>query len=144
MMPDNIVIERMRPEDVPAVVELHRLLMPITISAAQGESRCRNILANKDHTILVARKGGEVIGTATAVCCHALTEDFLVIEDVVVQDGLTGCGIGGMLMDAADDFAREKGCSYAILVSSGFRRDAHRFYEKHGYEEDVRGFRKSY
>ena len=143
-MTGNITIEKMRPEDVHAVVELHRLLMPIAITGAQAAERYRNILANDDHAILVARAGGEVIGTATAVCCHALTEDFLAIEDVVVQTGLTGRGVGAMLMAAADDFAREKGCSYAILVSSGFRKDAHRFYEKQGYEEDVRGFRKSY
>ena len=33
-------------------------------------------------------------------------------------------------------------CDYIILVSSGFRHDAHRFYEAVGYTEDVRGFRK--
>ena len=143
-MPDSITIEKMRPEDIPAVAELQRLLLPIDLTDAQILARYEKILSNDDYRILVARKNGEVIGTATAVCCRALAEDFLVIEDVVVQTGLTGQGIGGMLMDAADDFARSKGCAYAILVSSGFRKDAHRFYEKHGYEEDVRGFRKGY
>jgi len=42
------------------------------------------------------------------------------------------------------EFAKEKGCGYAILVSSGFREGAHRFYEAMGYTEDVRGFRKYY
>lgn len=143
-MSHNITIEKMRPEDVPAVVDLQRLLMPIELTDAQITARYEKILANDDYALLIARMDGAPVATATAICCHALAEDFLAIEDVVVKDGLTGQGIGGMLMDAADDFARSKGCAYAILVSSGFRKDAHRFYEKHGYEEDVRGFRKSY
>ena len=51
--------------------------------------------------------------------------------------------VGGM-PEAVDAFAKEKNCAYAILVSSGFRTDAHRFYYNHGFNEDVKGFRKIY
>ena len=43
-----------------------------------------------------------------------------------------------------DEFALKNQCEYALLVSSGFRKGAHRFYEAVGYTDDVRGFRKYY
>ena len=62
----------------------------------------------------------------------------------MVKPGRTGQGIGSRIMEAVDAFAKEKNCAYAILVSSGFRTDAHRFYYNHGFTDDVRGFRKVY
>jgi hypothetical protein len=49
-----------------------------------------------------------------------------------------------MLMEEMDRFAAEKNCMYSILISSGFRQDAHRFYENCGFVDSVRGFRKVY
>ena len=47
-----------------------------------------------------------------------------------------------MLFDKIETYAKEQQCVYSILVSSGFRKEAHLFYEKIGYTEDVKGFRK--
>ena len=46
-------------------------------------------------------------------------------------------------MKEIDNFAIDKVCVYAIVVSSGFRKFSHIFYEKVGFDEDVVGFRKS-
>ncbi|NOW53756.1 GNAT superfamily N-acetyltransferase [Clostridium saccharobutylicum] len=69
---------------------------------------------------------------------------FLVIEDVVVKEGLRGKGIGRKLMESLDEFAKTKECAYAILVSSDYRKNAHKFYENSGFTDSVRGFRKVY
>ena len=85
-----------------------------------------------------------VLGTVSVLCSRTLSGRFAVMEDVVVAENCRGRGIGTALLEAADSFARSRGCGYAIVVSSGFRKDAHRFYEKQGYTEDVWGFRKGY
>ena len=141
---EHLVIEKMKLEDLPQVVELHRTILPYEITEEGAMERYHRLLDNEDYCILAAKEGAQVLGTVTLICCHALADNFLVLEDFVVRPGLTGKGIGSRIMDAADAFAREHDCAYAILVSSGFRTDAHRFYHNHGFTDDVRGFRKVY
>jgi GNAT superfamily N-acetyltransferase len=53
---------------------------------------------------------------------------------MVVDEGVRGRGIGSALVRAAEQALQAKGC-YIVEVTSHLRRaDAHRFYEKLGYE----------
>lgn len=141
---EGLVIEELNPAQLPQVVELHRTILPYEITLEQAEPRYRQMLKDPNCQVLCAREGDQVLGTVTLLCCKALSDNFLVLEDFVVKPGRTGTGIGGRIMEAVDAFARETHCAYAILVSSGFRTDAHRFYHNHGFTDDVRGFRKVY
>ena len=141
---EGLVIGTMTPEQLPQVVELHRTILPYDLTLETARSRYIQIQNDPGCRVLCAAEGEEVLGTVTLICCKALSDNFLVLEDFVVRPGMTGKGIGGKIMEAVDAFAREKNCAYAILVSSGFRTDAHRFYHTHGFTDDVRGFRKVY
>lgn len=141
---EGLVIGTMTPEQLPQVVELHRTILPFDFTLEQAQRRYEQILNDPNCRVLCAVEGDVVLGTVTLICCKALSDNFMVLEDFVVRPGLTGKGIGGQIMAAADAFAGENNCAYAILVSSGFRTDAHRFYHAHGFADDVRGFRKVY
>ena len=43
-----------------------------------------------------------------------------------------------------DKYASLKNCTYAIVVSSSYRKNAHKFYENIGFRDEVVGFRKLY
>lgn len=92
----------------------------------------------------VAKEKGEIVGSALGICCSVFGESVLVVEDVIVRSDQRGKGVGRMLMEALDQFAKEKGCAYSFLVSSDFRTGAHSFYESIGYTDGVVGFRKIY
>lgn len=139
-----MTIEKLTLADLPQAVELQKTILPYDLTVEQAQEHYRRIMAREDYCVLAAREDGVLLGTVTLVCCQALADHFLVLEDFVVRPGLTGRGIGSRIMAAADQFAAEHNCAYAILVSSGFRKDAHRFYERHGFTDDVRGFRKVY
>ena len=141
---EGLIIGTLTPEQLPQVVELHRTILPFEFSLKQAEDRLPELLEREDYRIFCASEGDEVLGTVTTICCKALSDNFLVLEDFVVKPGRTGKGIGSRIMEAVDAFAKEKNCAYAILVSSGFRTDAHRFYYNHGFNDDVKGFRKVY
>ena len=141
---EGLVIGTLTPEQLPQVVELHRTILPFEFDLEQAQARLPELLEREDYRIFCASEGDEVLGTVTTICCKALSDNFLVLEDFVVKPGRTGKGIGSRIMEAVDAFAKEKNCAYAILVSSGFRTDAHRFYYNHGFTDDVRGFRKVY
>lgn len=137
-----MIIEKLRPQDVFQTVALQQTIVPYPIYPEKAAAFYESMQHQTDSRVLVAREGAEILGTVSGFCCRGLAGDFLVIEDLIVREDLRGGGIGTKLMAAIDDFGRERGCGYAILVSSGFRKQAHRFYEKIGYTEDVRGFRK--
>lgn len=139
-----MVIEQAKVEDFEQVWALQTSIAPIGRTKEAAKTALQAIIKNPDCFLAVAREGEEILGTVTGVCCHIMLGSFLAIEDMVVREDCRGTGIGGQLMAAMDEFALERGCLYAILVSSGFRKEAHRFYEKHGFVEEVRGFRKGY
>lgn len=139
-----MIIEKMRPEHTLQVLALQQTLVPFELSASHAQSVYENLYHDTDYYLAVAREDDTILGTATGIICHGLGGNFLVIEDFVVKESLRGKGIGTKLMQKLDEFAISRNCIYAILVSSGFRKNAHRFYEKCGFHDDVRGFRKNY
>ena len=139
-----VVIEQAKPEYFEQVWELQASIAPLGREKQEANAILQAMLDSEDHFLAVAREGDKILGTVTGVCCHILLSSFLAIEDMVVREEYRGMGIGKQLMEAMDEFAVRRGCLYGILVSSGFRKEAHKFYEKQGFEEEVRGFRKGY
>lgn len=87
-----------------------------------------------DSTVLVAEHGGELVGLCTAY----LELDSIRfgqrcwVEDLAVDPARRSQGIGGMLLDAAENWARDRGASHFELDTSLAREDAQRFYERRG------------
>jgi predicted N-acetyltransferase YhbS len=139
-----MIIEKLKEEDIPDLLELYKDLVPFEIFHEKSVETYKEMLIDENYLLLSAKENGKVIGSVLGICCKSLTVPFLVVEDVIVKDGLRGKGIGRKLMESLDEFAQEKQCAYAILVSSDFRKEAHKFYESIGYKDGVRGFRKIY
>lgn len=137
-----MIIEKLRQEDVLRTVALQQQIVPYHIDPHAAAALYETMQHREDCCVLIAREGDAIIGTVSGFCCHGLAGSFLAIEDLIVREDLRGSGIGKKLMAAIDDYGRSQGCCYALLVSSGFRKQAHHFYETIGYTEDVRGFRK--
>lgn len=139
-----MIMEKLKIEDLSGVLELHKTLIPFEISFDRSIDIYREMLMDENYFLLVAKDDNKVIGSALGICCKCLAVSFLVIEDVIVKDEVRGKGVGKKMMESLDEFAKRKHCAYAILVSSAFRKEAHRFYEKAGFIDGVRGFRKVY
>lgn len=54
------------------------------------------------------------------------------LQDLVVRDDRRGQRIGGQLIRASANWAREHGCTHLELASGAGRVDAHRFYRAQG------------
>jgi GNAT superfamily N-acetyltransferase len=55
------------------------------------------------------------------------------LQDMVVDETRRSEGIGGLMMAAAESWARARGLTHIELSSNIGRVDAHRFYERHGF-----------
>ena len=64
-----------------------------------------------------------------------ITGKFGRIVALVVDDTARRRGVGTMLMTAVEDRARSAGCLFMEVTSSQHRRQAHLFYERHGYRD---------
>jgi len=54
------------------------------------------------------------------------------LQDLVVRREWRARGVGKQLLDAATEWARERGCTHLELGSGIGRIDAHRFYLREG------------
>lgn len=81
-------------------------------------------------TMVVARKGSEVVGVAAV----ELYADGALLRSVVVDPSVQGQGLGHRLSDAALSIARERGTRTAFLLTT----TAEKFFPKLGFEPIVR------
>ena len=56
------------------------------------------------------------------------------VEGLVVEDEYRSNGIGRLLLDAAESWARQRGCTSLRLLSNIIRERAHQFYQRAGYD----------
>ena len=143
-MKDEIKIRKMVKEDLPQLQHMYRDLIPEGVPMDVMERNFESVAELPNYYSAVAVRGEQVLGSTMGILCVALDAPFLVVENVIVDSRYRGKGIGRKIFEELDRFAIENHCEYALLVSSGFRKEAHRFYEAMGYNDDVRGFRKYY
>lgn len=102
---------------------------------------------NDEHTVLVAvvpRVG--VVGWIGVALREAITDSGRAdIEGLVVEDEYRGNGIGQLLVEAAETWARRRGCTSMRLASNVVRERAHEFYKRLGYHvlKTQHAFKKS-
>lgn len=96
----------------------------------------RGAIESHDACVLVADDGGQLVGICTIYQdLHSVRYGYRAwVEDLAVDPERRSEGVGKALMDAAKDWARERGATHLELDSALARTDAHRFYEREGSE----------
>ncbi len=78
---------------------------------------------------------GRIVGILTLVCYEVASGRKAWIEDVVVDIADRGKGIGKLLVQAAMEYASQRGVERVMLTSSPQREAARALYRKIGFEE---------
>ncbi|MGA9635878.1 MAG: GNAT family N-acetyltransferase [Solirubrobacterales bacterium] len=98
----------------------------------RARSAIADAIADPESAVLVAEHRGELLGLCTAY----LDLDSVRfgprcwVEDLAVSPRHRSQGVGKDLLDAAKDWARDRGATHLDLTSADARADAHRFYER--------------
>ena len=93
--------------------------------------RLRETIDSERSAVLVAVEGERIVGICS-VCIDLRSVRFgdrCWVEDLAVDPEWRSRGIGGRLLDAAEQWAAARGASHLELDSGELRIDAHRFYE---------------
>ncbi len=132
-----MLIEEVR-EATPEVHAAMARLLPQLNSAlpVPDLARLHRLVADPAVTLLVAKDGDEIVGTATVI---VYTTPFWIkarLDEVVVDAGARGSGVGEALVRAALEIARRSGAEVAELQSGRgpAREAAHRLYSRLGFQ----------
>lgn len=91
------------------------------------------IVDSEASTLLVARDGDRIVGSMTLAMFPIPTGVRAWIEDVVVDEGARGKGVGRLLNERALEIARDAGARTVDLTSRPSREAANRLYQRIGF-----------
>ena len=97
-----------------------------------------------NYEYFCAEINGKVIGFCSLVIKNSLWYEGLLgyICELVIDNFYRRQGIGTALLKTAINKAKEKGCGRVELDSAFHREEAHKFYEKNGFEKRAYLFSK--
>ena len=138
-------------DDLPRIVELLAQLSPDEPREELGpplpevyQRAFREMVADSGQRLLVAEPDGRIVGTVALVIIPNLTHQgrpYAIVENVVVDAAERSAGYGELLLRYAMEEARRAGCYKLSVTSNKRRKDAHRFYERLGFDATHEGYR---
>jgi ribosomal protein S18 acetylase RimI-like enzyme len=131
----RVEVEAVTTDSEELVDGLNRLLPQLSSSAAPLTLDDLERIVHSDVvTLYVARHDNSVVGSLTLVVFAIPTGLRAWIEDVVVDEGSRGLGVGEQLTMAAVDEARQRGARSIDLTSRPSREAANTLYQKLGFQ----------
>lgn len=135
---------RVRPATAADAERLAALAIELGYPSTREEiqRRLTPLESDADHLVSVAElqagpdgEDGRVVGWVHAYVSRVIElNPRAEIGGLVVDVGFRGAGVGRLLMEHAEDWARSKGLEAVYLRSNVIRQDAHRFYQGLGYK----------
>ncbi len=133
------IVELLRDDTLGATRELDDL--------APYEAAFEAIDRDANHFLVVVKDAdGAVVATMQLTVLPGLARGGatrLQIEGVRIGDSVRGTGLGTALFEWAHDYGRRRGAVMAQLTTDKTRVDAHRFYDRLGYEPSHLGMKRS-
>ena len=133
-----IVIEELKKADETIVEDIIKLLKQLREDPKEHVASLADlvyILDSKDAHIIVVQVEGRIVGIGTLYVLQKLGKRTGVIEDVVVDEGQRGKGLGEQLVRKIIEVARENGVKSLSLTSRPERIAANKLYQKIGFDD---------
>lgn len=108
-------------------------------------SALERLNGDPNQHLVVAVREGRLVGTLQLTIIPGLSRKGAtrsLIEAVRVHADERGSGLGTRLIEWAVDESRRQNCQLVQLTSDATRTDAHRFYERLGFEASHVGFKR--
>jgi GNAT superfamily N-acetyltransferase len=131
-------IREASPAEVERVLGMYEWLFappgsfPPRWDADQARAAIAQAIGDAKSAVLIAEHRGDLLGLCTAYLDMNSVRfgPRCWVEDLAVSPDHRSQGVGKDLLDAAKDWARDRGASHLELDSGDARADAHRFYER--------------
>lgn len=113
-------------------------------NARQQLEGLRAISADPSHSLYIVERDGRPVGSFQLSFLPGVSRRGAwrgQIENVRVRADLRGGGIGAAMVRWAIERCRERGCALVQLTSDLNRPEAHRFYQRLGFDHTHAGFK---
>ncbi len=134
-----VLIKTAEEGDLEDVLKLYAQLHPDEDYSNSGHYADTWLQIIKDPKIscLIAYAAGQAVSSCTVSVIPNITRNqrpYAVIENVVTDPAFRRQGYARNVIIKAVELTREQNCYKVMLLSSSEREDAHRFYEKIGFD----------
>lgn len=116
-----------------------RLLRSDSSRIAELQAALQTIIENKDAVILVAEVDGQLVGLGEVYIREDSPNPLRVqhkyghLQSMIVTEAYRGRGIGARILEAVEQWTKEKSATEVRLDTWEFQDGPLGFYEKHGY-----------
>lgn len=96
----------------------------------------KDIIADKNHHIIVADENGKIVSSCVCVIIPNLTHNqqpYALIENVVTDKEYRKKGLASQCLSFAKQTAMDNNCYKMMLLTGSKKRATHKFYRKNGY-----------
>jgi N-acetylglutamate synthase-like GNAT family acetyltransferase len=132
--------------DLPALLELYTQFKGTPLPAVDNRIKdiWEQILADKNHHVIVGLGDGKIVSTCVILIVPNLTHDqrpYALIENVITDEAHREKGYASAVLEYAKDIAQTQNC-YKIMLMTGSKQDSTlAFYERAGFNRsDKTGF----
>ena len=97
-----------------------------------------------NQILVICEREGAIVGTMQLTITPGLSHkgaSRMTVEGVRVHSDARGTGLGSDMIRWAVEKARERNCRMVQLTTDKSRPDAHRFYERHGFQPTHVGYK---
>lgn len=132
------MIREITPEDFDGLMRLYTQLHgnPLPEKTPEVLSLWNNILADKNHHIIVAEENGQIASSCVCVIVPNLTHaqrPYAFIENVVTDEKHRKKGLATACLDYAKALAEKENCYKMMLLTGSKEESTLNFYRKAGY-----------
>ena len=132
------MIREITPEDFDGLMRLYTQLHgnPLPEKTSEVLSLWNNILADKNHHIIVAEENGQIASSCVCVIVPNLTHaqrPYAFIENVVTDEKHRKKGLATACLDYAKALAEKENCYKMMLLTGSKEESTLNFYRKAGY-----------
>ncbi|MGE6362941.1 GNAT family N-acetyltransferase [Bacillus paramycoides] len=128
--------------------ELHDVLpvlqqLRTKLSKEEASSLFQKMKEENYKLLSLRNEEDEVVSLAgVAICTNFYNKKHVFVYDLVTAEAYRSKGYGNVLLSYIEDWGMENGCESIALTSAFPRLDAHRFYEREGYDKVSFSFHK--
>ncbi|MGG2065945.1 GNAT family N-acetyltransferase [Bacillus sp. S14(2024)] len=108
----------------------------LTLSQEEAFSLLGRMREENYRLFALYNSEGEVVSLAgTAICTNFYNNKHVFVYDLVTAEAHRSKGHGEKILSYIEEWGKENDCTCVVLTSAFPRIDAHRFYEREGYEK---------
>lgn len=132
------MIREIKKEDFIGLMTLYTQLHnnPMPEENEQIKAQWQEILADKNHHIIVAEEEGKIVASCVCVIISNLTRGqrpYAFIENVITDEAYRKRGLATACLNYAKEIAAKENCYKMMLLTGAKEESTLRFYERAGY-----------